>query len=77
MISSVMLWTLKGSLEDRLEAAAHAGFQSVEFVGEYANWTDARIAEVKKLCRSLGLGMSFLGKLSRVEMRKQALVLHE
>ena len=34
------------------------------------------VAERGKLHKTL-LGMSFLGKLSRVEMRKQALVLHE
>ena len=34
--SSVMLWTLKGSFEEKLEIAARAGLQSVELVGEYA-----------------------------------------
>lgn len=55
--SSVMLWTLKGSFEEKLETAAKAGLQSVELVGEYSAWTDADIDRVKKLARSLRLGM--------------------
>jgi hydroxypyruvate isomerase len=58
--SSVMLWTLKGSFEEKLETAARAGVQSVEMVGEYANWTDADIARIKKLARSFRLGMDAL-----------------
>jgi hydroxypyruvate isomerase len=55
--SSVMLWTLKGSFEDKLQIAAKAGLQSVELVGEFSNWTDTDIARVKKLARSLNIGM--------------------
>ena len=55
--SSVMLWTLKGSFEEKLEAAARAGVQSVELVAEHVNWTDAELARNKKLCRSFGLGI--------------------
>ena len=55
--SSVMLWTLKGSFEEKLEAAAKAGIQSVELVGEHAEWTNADIDRVKKLTRSLKLGI--------------------
>ena len=55
--SSVMLWTLKGSFEEKLETAARAGLQSVELVSEHAGWSDAEIARVKKLCRSYDLGM--------------------
>jgi len=58
--SSVMLWTLKGSFEEKLETAARAGLQSVELIGEYAAWTDADIARVKKTARSFGLGMDTL-----------------
>ena len=60
IISSVMLWTLICSFEERLEAAAHAGFQSVELLGEYANWTNSEIVHVKNMCRSFGLGMDML-----------------
>ncbi len=57
MTSSVMLWTLKGSFEEKLEAAARAGIQSVELVAEHVNWTDQDIARIRKLARSLKLGM--------------------
>ncbi|PYT27041.1 MAG: hypothetical protein DMG58_21285 [Acidobacteria bacterium] len=58
--TSVMLWTLKGSFEEKLETAARSGVQSVEMVAEYANWTDADIARIKKLARSFRLGMDAL-----------------
>jgi hydroxypyruvate isomerase len=58
--SSVMLWTLKGSFEEKLEMAARAGLQSVELIGEYAAWSDADIARVTKTARSFGLGMDTL-----------------
>ena len=58
--SSVMLWTLKGGFEEKLETAARAGLQSVELVDEYAHWSDADIARVKKTARSFGLGMDTL-----------------
>ena len=55
--SSVMLWTLKGTVEERMEIASKAGIQSVELVAEHIKWTDAEIAEKKKLARSMRLGM--------------------
>lgn len=55
--SSVMLWTLKGSFEERMEVAAKSGVQSVELVGEHAGKTDAQLADMKKHARSLHLGM--------------------
>jgi hydroxypyruvate isomerase len=55
--SSVMLWTLKGSFEEKLEIAARAGIQSVELVGEHAEWGPEDIERVKKQTRSLRLGM--------------------
>jgi sugar phosphate isomerase/epimerase len=58
--SSVMLWTLKGSFEEKLEMAARSGVQSVEMVGEYADWTDADITRVKRLAQSLHLAMDVL-----------------
>ena len=63
--SSVMLWTLKGTFEERMEAAAHAGLQSVEFVGEHYDWTDADIDRVKKLARSLKLGIDTLSSVPK------------
>ena len=55
--SSVMLWTLKGSFEEKLEIAARAGLQSVELVGEHENWSDGEVNRVRKLARSLRIGM--------------------
>jgi len=55
--SSVMLWTLKGSFEQKLEIAARAGLQSVELVAEHIRWADAEIERAKKLAGSCGLGM--------------------
>jgi hydroxypyruvate isomerase len=52
-----MLWTLKGSIEEKLEAAAASGCESVEFVGEHATWSDAEADRIKKLARSMKLGM--------------------
>ena len=58
--SSVMLWTLKGSIEQRLEVAAGAGCESVELVGEHVNWSDAEADRIKKLARSMKLGIDTL-----------------
>ena len=55
-----MLWTLKGSFEDKVETAARAGLQSVELVSEYAGWSDADAARALKHCRSFKMGMDTL-----------------
>lgn len=55
--SSVMIWTLKGPFEQRMEVASQAGVQSVELVSEHNNWTDAQIRDMKKLAASLHLKM--------------------
>ena len=55
--SSVMLWTLKGPFEQRLEVASKAAVQSVELVSEHIDWTDAQIRDMKKLAASLHLKM--------------------
>jgi len=55
--SSVMLWTLKGSFEEKLLIVAKAGLQSVELVAEHILWTDAEVARMKKAAASFGLGM--------------------
>ena len=52
--SSVMLWCLKGTPEEKLEIAARAGLQSVELVGEHLT-TD--VAALQKRARSLRLGI--------------------
>lgn len=52
-----MLWTLKGSFEEKVEIAAKAGLQSVELVAEHVNWPDAELAEKKKFVRSFNMGI--------------------
>lgn len=58
--TSVMLWTLQGEFAQKLETAAAAGCKSVELVGEHTRWTDAHVNEMKRLARSMGLGMDTL-----------------
>jgi hydroxypyruvate isomerase len=58
--SSLMLWTIKGSFEEKLEIAARAGIQSVQLVGEHTPWTDADITRVKKQLRSFRLTIDAL-----------------
>ena len=58
--SSLMLWTIQGSFEQKLETAAKVGLESVELVGEHVNWTDADIRRMQKLAQSLELGMDTL-----------------
>lgn len=53
--SSVMLWTLKGSFEEKLQIAAKSGIQSVELVAEHAKLTDPQLDEMKKMIRSYNL----------------------
>jgi hydroxypyruvate isomerase len=55
--SSVMLWTLKGSFQEKIEAAARSGVPSVEFVAEHAEWTASDAARSLKLLRSFRLGI--------------------
>jgi hypothetical protein len=54
--SSVMLWALTGTFEQKLEIAARAGLESVELTAEHLEWGPAEIARMKKLTRSHGLG---------------------
>src|SRR6266581_3955317 len=54
---SVMLWTVYRDLpfEQRLEKVAEAGYQAVELVDEYKNWTDADFRRANSKKRSLGI----------------------
>ncbi len=54
---SVMLWTLeqKAPLERCLETVAAAGYQGVEFVGEFYKWTPDETRRTIAQLRSLGL----------------------
>jgi hydroxypyruvate isomerase len=54
---SVMLWTVYGDLpfEQRLAKVAEAGYNQVELVGEYRNWSDADYASVNAARKRLGI----------------------
>ncbi len=80
--SSVMLWCLKGTMEERLEIAARAGLQSVELVGEHLTMD---VEAFQKRARSLGLGIDTISttpnwkgqKLNMVEASKRPALLAE
>jgi len=55
--SSVMLWTLKGTFDEKLAIAADAGIQSVELVNEHEDWSDADAAKYKRMVASYGMHM--------------------
>jgi hydroxypyruvate isomerase len=54
--SSVMIWILKGTVEDKLRQVAETGIQSAELVSEYRTWSDADAGRYMKLARSYGFG---------------------
>jgi hydroxypyruvate isomerase len=56
--SSVMLWTLKGTFEEKVAAAAEAGLQSVELVNEQRAWSDADVVKHKRLLESYRMRMT-------------------
>lgn len=58
-----MLWTLRGTFEQKLEIAAKAGCQSVELVGEHLPWSIAQGEEMKKLAASLRLTMDTISAM--------------
>lgn len=58
--SSVMIWTLKGTIEQKFAAVAEAGIQSVELVTEYQSWSDADVKLVESLRRSYNVGIDLL-----------------
>jgi hydroxypyruvate isomerase len=55
--SSVMLWTLKGTFEEKVAAAAGAGLEAVELVNEQQAWSDAEVPKYKRLLESYRMGM--------------------
>lgn len=55
--SSVMLWTLKGTMDEKLATAADAGIQSVELINEYESWSDADALKYKRMVASYGMHM--------------------
>ena len=58
--SSVMIWILPGSMEEKLRQVAEVGFQSVELVSEYRTWTDLQVDTYMRLMHSYGFGIDTL-----------------
>ncbi len=54
---SLMLWTIKGSFDERLDAAARSGIPSVQLVNEWVGWGDAEINRINALRKKLGVGV--------------------
>jgi len=58
--SSIMLFTLKGTLEEKLRLAAEASLDAVELLWEWAEWNDAEIRRFRQLLQQHRLGVSSL-----------------
>ena len=60
---SVMLWTFfeKLPLEERLEMAAEAGYDSVEGIGDFLNWSEEDFRRIDRKKRSLGISIDATG----------------
>lgn len=58
--SSVMLWTLKGTIEQKFAIVAQAGIQSIELVSEYVNWSAPDTSKYNALAQSYGITMDAL-----------------
>ncbi|MEZ5399096.1 MAG: TIM barrel protein [Bryobacteraceae bacterium] len=58
--SSVMVWTLTGSFEDRVRTAARAGMQSLQFVREAAGWDEGEEKRNVAMIRSYRLEIDLI-----------------
>jgi hydroxypyruvate isomerase len=58
--SAAALWTLAGSMEERLATVARAGVQAVELASEWESWSDADLARFAGRRASFRLGVAAL-----------------
>ena len=72
--SSVMLWTLPGSLEQKLEQAARAGIQSVELGGEHLDWDRAQLERFRRTAQSFRLGVDSITAIPYRRMEEFSMV---
>ena len=72
--SSVMLWTLSGTFEERVRTAADAGIQTVELQDEYSTWDDAQLKRAKRLVGSFGMNIQTISATPNWPSRPVALV---
>ena len=67
--SSVVLDILGGTIDEQIEIAARAGCESMQMLAQYATWSDADVARVRKLCESHKIGMHAL--LAQADWKKR------
>jgi len=67
--SSVVLDILGGTVDEQIEIAARAGCESMQMLAQYATWSDADVARVRKLCESHRIGMHAL--LAQADWKKR------
>ena len=72
--SSVMLWTLPGTLEEKLEQAARAGIQSVELGGEHLDWGRAELEAFRRTAESFRLGIDSITAIPYQRMDEFSMV---
>ncbi len=72
--SSVMLWTLPGTLEEKLEQAARAGIQSVELSGEHLAWDRPELERFRRLAQSFRLGIDSITAIPYQQMDEFSMV---
>ncbi len=69
-----MLWTLPGSLEEKLEQAARAGIQSVELGGEHLDWDRAELDAFRRTAQSFRLGIDSITAIPYQRMDEFSMV---
>ena len=67
--SSVVLDILGGTIDWEIEIAAKAGCQSMQMLAQYATWSDADVARVRKLCQSYRIHLHAL--LAQADWKKR------
>jgi len=72
--SSVMLWTLPGTLEEKLEQAARAGIQSVELGGEHLDWDGPQLDRFLRLAQSFRLKIDSVTAIPYARMDEFSMV---
>jgi hydroxypyruvate isomerase len=68
--SSIMIWILSGSMEDKLRKVAETGIQSAELVSEYTAWSEADATRYLNLAKSYGFGFDTM--MAQIDWPKQA-----
>jgi len=68
-----MLWTLKGTFEQRLQAAVAAGIHSAQLVSEWVPWNDQEYERINRFRQSIQLAFDAL--LGQENWRKRPVTL--